>query len=157
MLTAEELRALLAYCPVTDRLFWRKNGKEALNVPSPNGYRYVTIKRKSYLFHRVIWALWYGKWPDGNIDHEDHNPLNNSISNLRDTTQMGNLQNASKSILNRSGATGVILFKRTGRWMAYITVNYKRVHLGYFKDFNDAVVARLKAQELYGFHENHGA
>jgi len=35
-------------------------------------------------YHRMVWFWHYGKWPKGQIDHVDENPLNNRIENLRD-------------------------------------------------------------------------
>lgn len=41
--------------------------------------------------------------------------------------------------------------KQKNLWTAYITVNYKTIHLGDFKDFDEAVKIRKEAEEKYGF------
>lgn len=52
---------------------------------------------------------------------------------------------------NTSGRTGVYWFDRVSKWVAVIFINGKQKHLGYFKTFNQAVVAREKAElEVYG-------
>ncbi len=42
------------------------------------------IRSRQYLAHRVIWALYYGKWPpeDMVIDHRNMNKTDNRIINL---------------------------------------------------------------------------
>ena len=42
---------------------------------------------------------------------------------------------------NKSGYRGVIFKKALNKWNAYITVNYKRIHLGYFNEIMDAAKA----------------
>lgn len=41
--------------------------------------------------------------------------------------------------------------KDKNAWMAYITVNYKRIYLGIFKNYEDAVKIRKEAEIQYGF------
>ena len=48
---------------------------------------------------------------------------------------------------NTSGYTGVYLDKRSGKWLAQISFQKKRYHLGLFKDINDAIRARKFAEE----------
>ena len=43
------------------------------------------------------------------------------------------------------------LYKENNKYSAAITINYKAKHLGYFNTFEEAVVARKEAEELYGF------
>lgn len=41
-------------------------------------------KRTYYLVHRIVWAAFNGKIPEGyQIDHIDDNPLNNHLDNLQ--------------------------------------------------------------------------
>ena len=52
--------------------------------------------------------------------------------------------------------TGVFRHAQTGRWQAQIRIGGTSIHLGSFEAFDDAVAARRKAEEQYGFHKNHG-
>ncbi len=53
---------------------------------------------------------------------------------------------------NTSGKTGVNFNKKSSKWRAYITVEYKQIHLGYFMSFEDAVRAREEAElKYFGF------
>lgn len=50
---------------------------------------------------------------------------------------------------NTSGVRGVTWDKETRKWYAYISVHRKRISLGRFKDFEDAVKARKAAEDEY--------
>lgn len=50
---------------------------------------------------------------------------------------------------NTSGASGVVWNKQNKKWSVVITVDNKKIHLGYFIDFNDAVQARKDAELIH--------
>lgn len=87
------------------------------------------------------------------VDHIDGNGLNNQKSNLRIVTPSQNQHNRFRVCSNTSGIVGV---RKLGKvWIARITINNKRIHLGSFKDIRDAVKARLSAtKEYHGEHAN---
>ena len=74
---------------------------------------------------------------------------NYNKENCRWTTS--SVQSFNRRILesNTSGKTGVRLHKKSGLWHARISVNYKEISLGYFRDFNLAVKAREAAELKY--------
>lgn len=82
-------------------------------------------------------------------DHSDRNPFNNRKYNLRAATAQENARNISLSSNNTSGFTGVSTDKRYNKWRAYINVNGKQISLGAFENKEDAVRARLEAEEKY--------
>lgn len=57
--------------------------------------------------------------------------------------------NSYKPSNNTSGVKGVSWSERDNLWHVYIGIDNHRVNLGWFKDFNDAVECRLKAEEKY--------
>jgi len=118
------------------------------------GYRNGCIDGISLYAHRVAWALYFGEWPDGEIDHINHDHADNRICNLRSVTRAENLRNLPKMRHNTSGVTGV--YRRKDKWLAAIRVDRKLIRLGYFHSFNDAVAARELAERQYRFHPNHG-
>jgi len=86
------------------------------------------------------------------VDHIDGNPFNNCKSNLRICTQAQNTLNKSFISNNTSNFIGVYYDKNRNTWDAEIRYQYKKWHLGRWKDKHDAVYARLIA-EKYLFKE----
>ena len=111
---------------------------------------------KTYNVHRLIWFYMNGEMPNNlQIDHIDHNGLNNKWNNLRKVTHTENQQNSSRRKDNISGITGVHYDDINNKWIATINANKKRQRKN-FKDFEDAVKQRQIWNIEYGFHENHG-
>jgi len=83
------------------------------------------------------------------IDHINHNILDNRRSNLRICTQTENLYNQNKYKNNRSGYKGVS--KHGKKWRAYINKDGKRQNIGIFSTPELAHAAYCKAaKELHG-------
>ncbi len=122
-----------------------------------NGYIRVKIGKSKHLAHRIIWEMHNGAIPDGmEIDHINHNKIDNRIENLRIVSKLINMQNKSKYKNNSSGVCGVSWHKVKCLWVSYIQKNKSRVMLGYFDDFFEAVCARKSAEISLEFHSNHG-
>jgi hypothetical protein len=102
-------------------------------------------KYKKIYMHKVI-----NQTPKGlETDHINHDKLDNRRCNLRSVTKSQNNRNRTVYKKNISGVIGVNWYKQTQRYNAFITINGKRIHLGYYINFEDAVLARKKAEELY--------
>lgn len=164
--SVEILRSLLTYDAETGELTWlprperawntRYAGKRALNTQGDYGYCYGSIFNVKYRAHRVIWAIYYGEWPEGEIDHINRDRLDNRISNLRCVTTLVNAQNKKMLAANKSGVTGVSWCTKQKRWRAQIQVKRKNHCLGAFIEKADAIKVRQEAELEYGFHPNHG-
>ena len=99
--------------------------------------------------HRAILGFPEGK----QIDHINHNGLDNRKENLRVCTHAENLYNRKKSKNNTSGLKGVShrMRNRLHKWEASIKHCQKTIYLGCFTDKNDAGRAYdKKARELFG-------
>lgn len=83
------------------------------------------------------------------VDHINHRRNDNRKCNLRAVTPSQNNMNMGLRSDNNSGVTGVHWDKNTNKWMSRIGINKKRIHLGYFDSFEDAVKARKNAEEKY--------
>lgn len=83
------------------------------------------------------------------VDHIDRNRLNNLSSNLRLVTYSQNGMNKGKQSNNTSGIVGVSWDKSRNKWEAHIKINKKKLHLGRFKNKEDAINARKEAEIKY--------
>ena len=64
-----------------------------------------------------------------------------------DGTQLSKIQNMKPSAANTSGCRGGSFNKKTLRWEAQIKFRGKRTRLGSYKNFDDAVLVRKKAEQ----------
>lgn len=112
-------------------------------LPRQNG-----VRRRGVRMHRQIMNV---SESSQLIDHRDHDTLNNQKANLLVCDHSVNNHNRVKKQSTSSQYTGVIFFKRTGKWRAQIKVNGKNIGLGYFIHEIDAAKAYIdKAKEIYG-------
>lgn len=85
------------------------------------------------------------------VDHIDHNRLNNQKNNLRICTSQQNNMNRCKSLAKSSKYKGVSWKKEKHKWEVYIKLNHKIIHLGRFMNEIDAAKTYNKAAiELFG-------
>jgi outer membrane protein assembly factor BamB len=160
-LTAERLRELLDYNPLTGVFYWKQNyhrrliGSAAGSLfVTAKGYRYLRIRvsGRNYFSHRLAYLWMTGKWPDHHVDHRDGNGLNNRWRNLRDASQSQNRANATCR-RNKVGLKGVTAHKSpcTGivRYEARIAVDGKRICLGTFLTPEVAHAAYVAAAEKH--------
>lgn len=118
--------------------------------------RIITLKGRRYYAHKLAVLITSGFYPKHQVDHIDHDTLNNRIDNLRVVTNIVNCKNKSKSKANTSGVTGVYFCRSKQRWLAKIGVEYKLINIGHYDSFEEAVAARKEAEVHHGFHPNHG-
>lgn len=90
------------------------------------------------------------------VDHINGNTLDNRRANLRICTTAQNTKNHTKlKKSNKSGFRGVCWVTEKRKWKAFITINYKHKHLGYFDDPSNAAKAFDRAA-LHYYGEFHG-
>lgn len=122
-----------------------------------DGYLRVWANGRSHKVHRIIWEMHNGPIPEGmEVDHIDHNRLNNAIENLRLVTHRGNAVNQSLRSTNKSGLNGISWDKARNKWVARIYDHGKQIPLGRYSNIDDAIAARKEAELRYGYFENHG-
>ena len=161
MITQARLKQLLDYNPDSG-IFTRKvsvgncNAGDIISRTDGSGYIVVEIDYIEYKAHRLAVLYMTGKHPENQVDHIKHIRTDNRWCNLREATNQENQRNATLSKNNNSGIVGVNYDRRRNKWQASIGVNYKKVNIGRFKYFLQAVAARFNAEIKYNFHPNHG-
>lgn len=104
-----------------------------------SGYIRVGIDNKYYSVHRVIWEMLIGEIPNGlELDHIDRVKSNNKLENLR-------LLNNSLNQLNKD--TPTFSKRSNGKFRVRITLGGKRLHLGDFSTYDDALLVYNKEKE----------
>lgn len=124
--------------------------KEYCWYESDGGY-IVAVKRKEegsglHHLHRMVMNLG-DKFLE--VDHINGDLKDNTKQNLRIVSHIRNSENHSIAQNNTSGFTGVTFNEKNGTWIARIGHNKKRLYLGSFLTFEDAVEARKQAEEKY--------
>ena len=142
---------IFRYNEHTGKLYWKTTTNRRIKIGYvagtllDNGYLGVGVNKKRYLAHRIIWdmnnpddVLQHGE----EIDHIDHDKLNNRLHNLRKVTKITNHRNKPKNRNNTSGTTGVSYHKNHSRWYAQIMVHGRTIYLS--SDFTKITESRKK-------------
>lgn len=99
-------------------------------------------RRSTTIFmHRII----DGAPEDVQVDHRDHDGLNNRRHNVRRCGHDQNLQNMRKKTSNTSGYIGVQWEKRRRHWVALLLKDGKNTYIGSFRTAKEAAIARDRA------------
>jgi hypothetical protein len=83
------------------------------------------------------------------VDHMNRDTLDNRRGNLRLATNAQNQANRRLSKNNTSGVKGVSWYEGVGKWVAHITVDRRRIHLGHHDTIEAAARAREAAEIRY--------
>lgn len=118
-------------------------------ISTKNGKQVGGVREKNVILwmHRII----MGCGPGEEVDHVNHDGLDNRRENLRRcdrTSNVVHLQGPKSN--NKSGFIGVSFHGRSGKFMAYIDAHKKRVHLGYFED--PKIAAAIRDREAVKLH-----
>lgn len=125
----------------------KKHGKEIIYAARKAG-------QDRLFMHRVLMNA-----PDGHlVDHRNFDGLDCRRENLRLATYSQNGMNRRIDSRNKTGATGITLCKRSGKWKVSICVRGNKIHLGVHASFEDALKARQAAEkEHFGSFANPAA
>lgn len=105
-------------------------------------------KQSHLLMHRFILGI---TDPKVEVDHRDHDGLNNRRGNLRACSKLQNQHNQQKPRGKSSKFKGVSWFKHCRRWAAQIMVKGKAINIGYYKTELEAARAYdAAAKEHFG-------
>lgn len=116
---------------------------------------YYKSKYGSNYIHRLVLKFKGIDINNLDVDHINHNPLDNRAVNLRVCTKSQNRMNIEKGSNNTSGYKGVSFYKNSNTYMAQIVKNKKHKTIGYYFSPEDAARAYDKmAKELFGEFAN---
>lgn len=146
-------------------ILWARNAATGRKINDPVGLTtlrsghqnctlYVEGKQNGYSTGQVAWFLYYGEWPQKEIDHIDGNPQNNRKENLRLASRAEQCRNR---ISGKKGRANKGVYKREygEKWSAQIWVNNKCKNLGTFDSEEAAINARrIATMELHGEYAN---
>jgi len=158
-----ELRDLLDYDAETGALTYKRDAgrwgvlKAGTLAGCINrcGYVQIMLHRKALLGHRIAWALTYGDWPSGHIDHINGMRADNRIANLRDVSHGENLQNRHHAnATNKLGLLGVSQQSKN-RFRAKIKADGVKHNLGSFDTPEEAHAAYLEAKRQFTIAASH--
>ena len=99
--------------------------------------------------HRLIMGIL--DKPKLEVDHIYHNTTDNRKKNLRIVGRSENMHNIRTKKTNKFGCPGVELIQGyTDMWKAGITYKGKSIYLGCFRSLDEAIKARLDAEQRLG-------
>ena len=107
------------------------------------GYYVVNLcnskKAKQHKIHRLVAEAFITNLDDKPIvDHRDGDKANNCVSNLRWSTKSENAMNQKPQLNVSSKYKGVSFDKSSHKWAAYVVIDKKKNHLGYFSNEDEA-------------------
>jgi hypothetical protein len=133
---------------VWQEMMRRCNNKKSQYYKYYGGRGVIVCERWLNGFENFIEDMGKRPSPKHSIDRINANG-NYEPNNCRWATGSQQAVNQRIRNTNKSGHKGVSWDKRKQSWLATITVNYKRIHLGNFKDIKDAIEERKQAETKY--------
>jgi hypothetical protein len=160
----DKIKDYLRYNPDTGIFYWKvKRNNRTLkdsvagSLDITEGYIKIKVDNKSYKAHRLAYLLMNGTFPKECVDHINNNKSDNRWCNLRLCCSSKNQMNVLLSKNNTSGIKGVHWKKQLNKWGVSIAINYKKFHIGYYEDIEDARIAIEAARKKYhGEFANNG-
>lgn len=152
-LSLNAARELFSYCPRTGEIRWASSTNRRIRIGAlagnlrSDGYLEIQANGVRVRAHRLAWFIYYGEWPEHDIDHINGRRADNRIINLRDVPRQVNIQNQSRARRDSSsGLLGAHWNDHDKVWHAKITVDARSVYLGTYKTPEDAHAAYVEAK-----------
>lgn len=170
------LQSLLHYEPATGTFTWKERtgrsksdnifnslfaGKRAgskVSTPrSKTSYVAINLGGKMRKAHRLAFIYMTGSAPQ-QVDHIDHNGMNNAWSNLRASDSKDNARNLPLQKSNKTNVIGVNWHKAAKKWhVRAVNKDGVRVDLGRYDCFDQAVAVRKAYEVEFKYFDNRDA
>jgi hypothetical protein len=148
LLTQARLRELLTYFPDLGKWKWnvRRNGvrNEWAGTPDGSGYIQIRIAGIKYRACRLAFLFMRGTWPPQLVDHINRNVGDDRWENLRLASRSQNGANACHPKRKRFDLPQGVT-EHPGGYLAKISIDGYRKHVGLFKTPEEAQAAYLNA------------
>lgn len=158
-LTKTDLEEWFAYDSESGEIRWivdrssRAMKGDQAGCEDEQGYRTVRLSvdgfRLNIRCHDLAWVLHYGEWPQKGLDHINRKPSDNRISNLRECDPWQNQHNTLAQRNNSHGSKGLIYDSKKRKWRARISIDGRRMDLGWFREKSDAETAYIEASRKH--------
>ena len=147
MITQKYLKQLVIYDPETGIFTWKlrpltwfpcnrtgnswnsKYAGQPAGAIDGKGYLHIKVLGKWERLHRLAFLYMEGFTPPGEVDHKDHDRLNNKWDNLRSVDVSTNRKNQSLNSKNTSGVNGIYINQRV-KHIAQIKSGFENIYLG---------------------------
>lgn len=157
-LTAERLHELLDYDPLTGIFIWTTTrsgmavrGSIAGTV-GRQGHRRIAIDDVRYMAHRLAWLYVHGTWPPSDLDHENQDPDDNRIDNLRPATSTENRENVTPAQRNNRVSRVRNVYPARDKWKVMIMSGGVSNYFGIYPTIAEAeAVALAEKSRLHTF------
>lgn len=149
-LSHAELLEQINYDPLMG-VFSRRGGAKKGPIKGyllPSGYLYICVGGGNQYAHRLAVFYVTGKWPDGDVDHDNQIKSDTRWKNLVPCTKAFNQHH--RPNLQKNNTSGYVGVKRNGEnWSARITVSGKEIYLGTWPTKAEAALHRAAAKRKY--------
>lgn len=140
-ITQKRLREVLHYNPATGLFHWKvsRGGVTKGGVAGrvhDNGYVRISVDKKRYYAHRLVFLFMEGEFPPEQVDHINMHRADNRWSNLRKASVSENMHNRNIRRHSSVGVKGVS--KNKSGYSARIRVDKNSIYLGNFKTKEEA-------------------
>jgi len=144
VITKSELHSIIDYNEESGVFTWKRRmsqrvraGDVATGRKTNSGYIQITISGRTFVAHHLAWLYVFGEWTP-ELDHINGIRDDNRIANLRKVSHAQNCQNKKRYRNNSSGYRGVTWCRKSNKWRAFVTLNKKMTHLGFFNSIDEA-------------------
>ncbi len=149
-LTHAELLERIHYDPLTG-VFTRLKGAKKGPIKGyllPSGYVYICAGGANQYAHRLAVFWMTGKWPEGDVDHDNQIKSDTRWKNLIPCSKKYNQHHRPQ--LNKNNTSGYAGVGRNGSgWSAKITVDGKEISIGTWPTKEEAAEHRRIAKQKY--------